>query len=230
MGRFAARTLLLVAGALSLPAAAQTQQVTVTAMGVYRYTGAAPSPTPNFTLSFTIDRSPLICGGSQGAFLACGASKPRYTNGLLDVVLSQGDNPTAIFRDAVEGGGFLLFQQDLGLNRLGFTLGSNQLFSGTLSNPTLIDGVYALTTNPPCDQSGCHYSAFAGQSFASGDPINNPFFDPVSLQSWNPIESGSITIAAVVLTPEPASFVLMMTALVALALTARRINADHAQS
>lgn len=73
---------------LALFTPADAQRVKVTLNGVYRDMGAAPAPTPAFSLVFEIDRSPLVCGGSTGAFLACGMSRPEYVNGPLAVVLA----------------------------------------------------------------------------------------------------------------------------------------------
>jgi len=197
---------LLAAAAFSSPAVAEPIMITVA--GTYEYTGAAPSPTANFTLSFTLERSPGVCGGSPGAFIACGPSLPHYSNGALDVMLGA---PTVLFRDAASGGGLALYQDDLALNRLGFVIGSSVLFSGTLVAPTLVDGVYAITGahcggNPQLMGDLCSY---AGQGFASGDPINNPFNDPITLQSDDPILSGTITIASVATMPEPATLAVL---------------------
>ena len=205
----------------ALPAVAGAQRVRITLNGVYRDIGAAPAPTSTFSLAFEIVRSPLVCGGSTGAFLACGGTKPEYVDGPLDVILSQGADPSVMFRDAGVGGGFEFFQEDLGLNRLSFIMGSSTLFSGGLANPMLMDGVYAITPNLACDnpRDGCTYNSYAGQGFASGDPINNPFNDPITLQSYDPLMSGTITIESadgVVATPEPASVLLVFTGLVAL--------------
>ena len=202
------------------PTTAQAQQVTVTLDGVYRYTGAAPSPSPNFRLSFSVNRSPLACGGSLGGVLVCGVTSVQYTSGPLNVMLATSAPPSVLFYDASQGGGLALYQSDLGLNRLSFTIGSSVLFSGSLGSPTLLDGVYAVTPNlAPCSPIfGCQYESYAGQSFASGDPINNPFFDPVTLQSYDPLESGTITIASEITTaPEPASATLIITGLAAVA-------------
>jgi len=190
------------AAALSFPVVAEPVLITVD--GTYQYTGAAPSPTASFTLSFIVERSPVVCGGSDGAFLACDPcpdnssiacdlARPQYRDGALDVTLG---TPTVLFRDAAHKGGLALYQQDVALNRLGFAIGSGVLFGGTLASPTLVDGVYAITPahcggNPIYMGELCSY---AGQSFAVGDPINNPFQDPVTLQSDNPVLSGTITI------------------------------------
>ena len=202
------------------PTSARSQQVTVTLDGVYRYTGAAPSPTPNFRLSFSVNRSPLACGGSLGGVLVCGVTAVQYTNGPLNMTLATSAPPSVLFYDASQGGGFALYQSDLGLNRLHFTIGSSVLFSGSLGSPTLVDGVYAVAPNlAPCSPIfGCSYDSFAGQSFASGDPVNNPFFDPVTLQSYDPLDAGTITIASATTTaPEPASSMLILTGLAGLA-------------
>ena len=214
--------------AVAIPAhAATAQSVRITLNGVYRDVGAAPAPTSNFSLVFELARSPLVCGGGSGSFLACNPSKPEYRNGPLDVILSQGADASVLFRDAGAGGGFELFQQDLGLNRLSFIIGSSVLFSGGLGSPTFLDGTYAVAANPPCGDPrlGCTYNSYAGQGFASGDPVDNPFNDPVTLQSYDPLTSGTITIEsldAVVATPEPATGLLVATALVVVAASRRR--------
>ncbi|CAN5187668.1 hypothetical protein BH09GEM1_BH09GEM1_21540 [soil metagenome] len=204
-----------------LSQAAVAQRARITLSGVYRDVGAAPAPTENFSLVFDVARSPLVCGGSSGAFIACGPSKPEYTNGALDVILSQGEGATLLFRDASAGGGFAIYQQDVGLNRLSFVIGSSVLFSGGLANPFLLDGVYSIASNPACSdpRQGCTYNSYAGQGFASGDPVNNPFNDPITLQSYDPLTSGTITIEsldAVVATPEPSGALLLVTGLVVL--------------
>ena len=213
--------LLAVAG-FSSPAIAEPIMITVA--GTYEYTGAAPSPTANFTLSFTLDRSPVVCGGSPGVFIACGPSLPHYTNGALDVMLGA---PTVLFRDAANGGGLALYQDDVALNRLGFVIGSGVLFSGTLAAPTLVDGVYAITGahcggDPQLMGDLCSY---AGQGFASGDPINNPFNDPITLQSDDPILSGTITIASLAVVPEPATLAVLGLGLLGLQAIRRRRSA-----
>ena len=206
---------------------AQAQRATLTLDGVYRYTGNAPSPTATFRLSFNLDRAPTVCGGSIGGSLVCGVTNVRYTNGPLDVMLALGAPPSVLVYDETAGGGFALYQDDLALNRLGFKIGSARLFSGLLGSPTLVDGVYGVTPNEPCSPiTGCAYASYAGQSFASGDPIHDPFFDPVSLQSYDPLEWGTITIASsVTATPEPASAALILTGLVGLAVVGRRRSA-----
>ena len=214
--------------AVAIPAhAATAQSVRITLNGVYRDVGAAPAPTSTFSLVFEIARSPLVCGGSTGAFLACGATRPEYVDGPLDVVLAQGEDPGILFRDASAGGGFAFYQQDVGLNRLGFTIGSSALFSGGLASPVLVDGTYAVAANPPCGDPrlGCTYNSYAGQGFASGDPVDNPFNDPVTLQSYDPLTSGTITIEsldAVVATPEPDAVLLVATGLAVIAASRRR--------
>ena len=206
---------------------AHAQRATLTLDGHYRYTGNAPSPTATFRLSFTLDRAPTVCGGSIGGSLVCGVTNVRYTNGPLDVMLALGAPPSVLLYDETAGGGFALYQDDLALNRLGFKIGSARLFSGLLGSPTLVDGVYGVTPNEPCSPiTGCAYASYAGQSFASGDPIHDPFFDPVSLQSYDPLEWGTITIASsVTATPEPASAALILTGLVGLAVVGRRRSA-----
>ena len=209
---------------------ALAQRVKVTLNGVYRDVGAAPAPQSNFSLVFEIARSPLVCGGGAGSFIACSPSQPEYTDGPLDVILSQGADATILFRDASAGGGFQLFQQDLGLNRLSFIIGSNVLFGGGLASPILMDGVYAITPNAYCAGwwEGCTYNSFAGQGFAVGDPVNNPFIDYLTLQSYDPLTSGTITIAAVDAvdsTPEPSAAWLLMTGLMALCAVAARRRA-----
>lgn len=213
-----------VAGLASMPGPVWAERVSVTLDGVYRYIGAAPSPTANFSLSFEVDRAPGACGGSGDfAVLLCGAGTVRYVNGPLDQMLALSEPPSALLFNAGSGGGFALYQQDLGLNRLGFRISGPQLWSGTLGNPTLVDGTYAVTLNPVYDPPVV-YVSYAGQGFASGDPINNPFHDPVSLQSYNPLESGTIRIAAV---PEPASAALLLLGLGAFAGLAARRSRRH---
>lgn len=194
MSRTLSLTLVLVV--LGLPAEVQAEKVRVTVHGQYEYTGANASPTADFTLSFTLDRQPEVCGGGLGISIVCGVSLPVYDNGALHAVLGE---PTLQLRDAERKGGLALYQQDVQLNRLGFVIGSDQLWSGTLANPALMDGTYDICpahfgqVHPEYMGEMCSY---AGQGFASGDPITNPFFDPVTYQSDDPILSGTITIAA----------------------------------
>jgi hypothetical protein len=223
MLRSTVRCLAAAAFVIALPSALSAQKAKITVSGVFRDIGAAPAPTPNFTLSFTVDRSPLVCGGATGAFLACYPSMPQYTNGPLDVTLSQGGNATLLFRQAVSGGGFAIFQSDVSLNALSFLIGSAELFTGGMGTPTLLDGVYAIAPNPVCTDPrlGCTYNSYAAQSFGSGDVINNPFNDPITLQSYDPIESGTITIEALVVAPEPGSAALILTGLIGFGCAAR---------
>jgi hypothetical protein len=203
--------------------------VTVTINGVYTYTGAAPSPTANFSFSFNVDRTPGVCGGTTGGSLLCNVSTGHYVDGSVSTTLGVSAPPSALVFDAAHGGGVQYFESDLPLNRLSFVIGSGQLFSGPLSNPTLVNGVYPISANPPCDQDGCHYVSYAGQGFASGDPINNPFQDPISLQSYDPLVSGTITITdALTATPLPAAFPLFAGGLGVIGLLARRRKRKNA--
>lgn len=183
----------LLSGALTHSVQGETVRVTIS--GRYEYVGAAPSPTADFTLTFTLDRHPVVCGGSIGASLICGVSRPVYDNGPLHAVLGE---PTLLLRNAEQKGGLAIYQDDLGLNRLGFVIGTSQLWSGTLADLTLLDGIYDICpahagqVHPEYMSEMCSY---AGQGFASGDPVNNPFLDPVTLQSDNPILSGTVRIA-----------------------------------
>lgn len=206
----------------AVPGIVLAQRAQITLEGTFRDVGAAPAPTANFSLAFDVDRSPLVCGAATGASLVCGASKPVYANGPIDLVLSQGGDATLLFRDASVGGGFLLFQDDVLYNRLGFTVSSAQLFSGLLSSPTLVNGVYPIFYQPCVPNEQCDYLSFAGQGFASGDVINNPFSDPVTLQSYDPIVFGTVTIedheSSV---PEPSSVILLPTGLLTIVGTVR---------
>jgi len=199
-----------VVSGLGLTATARAERVRVTIHGQYEYTGANASPTADFTLSFTLDRQPPVCGGGLGVSIVCGVSRPVYDNGGLHAVLG---DPTLQLRDAARKGGLALYQQDVQLNRLGFDIGSSQLWSGNLDNPTLVDGTYDICAahfgqvHPEYMGEMCSY---AEQGFASGDPITNPFFDPITYQSDDPILSGTITIAAEA--PPPPSLALTATA------------------
>ena len=172
------------------------ETVRLAVAGHYEYTGAAPSPTADFTLTVTLDRHPVVCGGGEGLSIVCGVSLPVYDNGPLHVVLGE---PSLRFKDAGHKGGLDLYQDDTALNRLGFVIGSSQLWSGTLADLTLVDGVYDIC---PAHFGQVHdylmtdLCSYAGQGFASGDVANNPFQDPVTLQSDDPILSGTITIAS----------------------------------
>jgi len=182
--------------ALGLAANAQAERVRVTIHGQYEYTGANASPTEDFTLTFTLDRQPEVCGGGLGVSIVCGVSRPVYDNGSLHAVLGE---PSLQLRDAERKGGLALYQQDVQLNRLGFAIGSSELWSGTLASPTLVDGTYDICpahlgqVHPEYMGEMCSYAA---QGFASGDPVSNPFLDPVTYQSDDPILSGTVTIAA----------------------------------
>jgi hypothetical protein len=216
---------LMAAGMLAgLPGFAAATMVSVTINGVYQDTGAAPSPTSNFTLSFNVERTPGVCGGGVGSSILCNASQGHYVDGSLDTMLGTSVPPTVLVRDAAHGGGLSFFQDDLPLNRLYFILGSSQLFSGSLGSPTLVDGVYSILPNSPC----VLYVSYAGQSFASGDPINNPFHDPGSLQSYDPLVSGTITISGAsageisTAVPQPGTVPLFVTGLGVLGWAARR--------
>lgn len=134
---------LLAVAATFIATSAQADLLRVTVTGHYEYTGAAPSPTSDFILSFTVDRNPPVCGGGLGTSLACGVSNPVYDNGLLHTVLGA---PSLLLRDAARKGGFELYQSDVALNRLGFTIGAPQLWTGTLAAPTLHTGF--LTSAP----------------------------------------------------------------------------------
>lgn len=201
---------------------AQTLRVTV--FGHYEYTGAAPSPTADFTLSFLVDRHPGSCGGTLGGFIACGASAPSYNNGLLHTTLGI---PSLLFFDDARKGGLALYQSDVALNRLGFRIGSPQLFSGTLAAPSLLTGVFPICpahfgqVDPRLETDLC---SFASQGFASGDPINNPFYDPITLQSDDPILTGTVTIAAIGV-PEPNSWALLIAGFGVTGMTLRRRRA-----
>ncbi|MBI2795565.1 MAG: PEP-CTERM sorting domain-containing protein [Gemmatimonadetes bacterium] len=205
---------------------ASAQRVSLTLDGIYRYTGNAPSPTASFRLSFELDRSPAVCGGGTGAVLVCGVTSVRYLNGPLDVMLATAEAPSVLLFDGGQGGGFALYQNDLGLNRLGFKIGAAMLFAGGLGAPTLVDGVYAVAPSEHCFWwTGCNYASYAGQSFASGDPVHDPFQDPESLQSYDPLESGTITIrdaSGVSTVPEPTTLLLMPAGLAAVLLVRRR--------
>jgi len=175
-------------------ASASAEAVRVTVAGHYEFTGAAPSPTADFTLTFTLDRHPVVCGGGEGLSVVCGVSLPVYDNGPLHAVLGE---PSLRFKDAGHKGGLDLYQQDTALNRLGFVIGSSQLWSGTLADLTLVDGVYDICPahfGQVHDYMMTELCSYAGQGFASGDVANNPFQDPVTLQSDDPILSGTITI------------------------------------
>lgn len=60
-------------------------------------------------------------------------------------------------------------------------------------------------------------NSFAGQGFASGDPVITPFNRPITLQSHDPLTSGTIAVesADVVSTPKPSATWLVLTGLVA---------------
>ena len=201
--------------------AARAEKLTLTLTAEYRYTGAAPSPTAFFTLSFDVDRTPDACGGSEGGVLVCGVTAVRYTNGPLDLMLAIAEPPSVLFYTAAKGGGFALFQNDLRLNRLSFVVASAPLWSGTLASPSLIDGVYPII--PSADwTTETRYPSYAGQGLASGDPSNNPFHDPQSLQSYNPLVAGSIRVASAV--PEPGRAGLLLLGLATAALLRRRVE------
>ena len=142
--------------------------------------------------------------------MVCGETAPSYDDGSLHTVLG---SPSLVLYDAGHKGGFAVGQQDTALNRLGFVIGSAQLFSGSLASPTLVDGVYSVCSahigqvHAYAEGELCSY---AGQGFASGDPIHNPFNDPVTLQSDDPILSGTVTIAGVAV-PEPSQWALLLT-------------------
>ena len=205
--------LLALAGVLALPTLAAADTVRVSVAGHYEYVGALPSPVADFTLSFLVDRSPTVCGGTTGGVLVCGLAAPAYDDGATHGGLGVAD---VVFYDAGAKGGFSLGQSDLALNRLGFRIGAAQLFSGSLAAPTLIDGVYPIC---PAHFGQVHAYAegelcsYAGQGFASGDPIHNPFIDPVTLQSDDPILSGTLTIAPFSAAPEPSQWALLLAGL-----------------
>lgn len=220
IGTLAAALLLLGAG---LAPIAQAEPVLITIVGHYEYTGANASPTADFMLSFTLDRHPVVCGGAQGAAVVCGASQPVYDNGPLHAVLAP---PTLLLRDAARNGGLALYQDDLALNRIGFVIGTSQLWTGTLADLTLVDGVYTICSAHDGQEHAYaegELCSYAGQGFASGDLVSNPFQDPVTLQSDDPILSGTVTIAAeATAVPEPSSWALLLAGLAMTGFAQRR--------
>lgn len=195
--------------------------VQFTVNGVYRDTGANASPTDTFSLSFTVssDMAP-ICGGGLDVSVVCSSdvSLPHYVNGPLNTFLGA---PSLLLRDPAAGGGLVIGSNDVALNRLQFQLAADQLFTGPLNSPTLIFGTFALTPNDICP-TFCGYRTFASQGFAVGDPVSNPFFDPITLQAVDPILSGTITIAPLAAIPEPTTSAMLLMGMTLLGMARRR--------